>query len=757
MHNIELDEIENKLNNLTMEEKPRPRAFSSRFSFDELINEEPVPLKAKAAETRKIQLPKASRQAINDASDVLMQESFLFRLSKSAAVRQPTVHKIATPPVTQRKIHEPLDASPLGIDIASLDFSDISTPRRFTTPIEEPDSLGVYDSEAEEDKEEQEEDDKTKFSKPTTKDESKASKIAEPTTFGGFKALSPQQNTVSASQQQQAGFGPKFDSPSFSSRASTPFSFQSESSPTANVQSPPMFGVAASSTKPTFFGTMPAAKSSSEAPKFTGFGGTPSSESPWSSFASSFTGSELKQQPQLEKQDNAITPTAKTEKQDEPLDKQDEPTTPSESDNSSFDVVGDERYGSEDEHSGFDHYDEGSESDIEDEGTHDEDEDSADDEDDVTEHERDEVVEVSAVTNKTKAEEPAQLEIVEEAQPEEVKAEEVEPEGVKIEEVESEPQQQPSPQAEEEGMRPEDEIELAMKDIGLVVPATEDEPEDITVEESIEEPAPAFKTAETSDADALTEGFGSKISFDTSATSSPFGSKGITTSTPSFGTTISAPAPAFGSTAPAPAPAPAFGTTTATSSAFGSSTSDSLPFGGSASSASPGFGSTTTSVPAFGHGTSAPAFGSATSVPAFASSSVAPTAFGGTGSTPSAFGSSAPFGSQPPAPAFGSTAPLGTQGSQTGFGSSAGGFGSGAPAFGSTTPFGAAAAAPAFGSTSNLGSTGASFGATSSLGTPGFGATSSLGGNAFGRGFGSAPKTNFGSTTSFGSSGGFSS
>jgi hypothetical protein len=266
-----------------------------------------------------------------------------------------------------------------------------------------------------------------------------------------------------------------------------------------------MFGVAASSTKPTFFGTMPAAKSSSEAPKFTGFGGTPSSESPWSSFASSFTGSELKQQPQLEKQDNAITPTAKTEKQDEPLDKQDEPTTPSESDNSSFDVVGDERYGSEDEHSGFDHYDEGSESDIEDEGTHDEDEDSADNEDDVTEHERDEVVEVSAVTNKTKAEEPAQLEIVEEAQPEEVKAEEVEPEGVKIEEVESEPQQQPSPQAEEEGMRPEDEIELAMKDIGLVVPATEDEPEDITVEESIEEPAPAFKTAETSDADALTE------------------------------------------------------------------------------------------------------------------------------------------------------------------------------------------------------------------------------------------------------------
>ncbi|KAI9282989.1 hypothetical protein BC943DRAFT_103960 [Umbelopsis sp. AD052] len=159
VHNVELDELETKLSDLTVEETPKPRAHSSRFSFDESIGEEEdVHLQLKPSQA-KVHIPKASPQALEAASEVLMEESFLSRLSSFASARTATVHKITPQPVVQKKTHLPLDPSPLGIDLASLDVSDIATPRSRKSPIKESEMLGLLDSEDEEDEDEYDEDD----------------------------------------------------------------------------------------------------------------------------------------------------------------------------------------------------------------------------------------------------------------------------------------------------------------------------------------------------------------------------------------------------------------------------------------------------------------------------------------------------------------------------------------------------------------------------------------------------------------------
>ncbi|KAI8584144.1 hypothetical protein K450DRAFT_218375 [Umbelopsis ramanniana AG] len=808
VHNVELDELESKLSSLTVEETPKPRAHSSRFSFDESIGEEEdVHLQLKPTQ-QKVHIPKASQQALEAASEVLMEESFLSRLSSFASARTANVHKITPQPVVQKKTHLPLDPSPLGIDLASLDVSDISTPRSRKSPIKESEALGLLDSEDEEDEEEEDEDEEEEddYDEDEEEYEEENDEVSTQPDSAAWKSKSgsslPKVYDTKAVQTDTSPQSQATEKKEETKESKPSFSFQVEASP---APTKPFqwggFGKAPGGEQPakaspwsspgntsggeqvakpfswgspgnTPVGEQPAKDKGikesqmnvkSASPLSFSFGQSSAKSSPTLSFGASATDAKDKPAPfgipsskpteEASKESDKVPEKDEkapeevqesTHKQDNVPEKQDTPASPTPSDTaSSFDVIEHPRMG---DGSGDEDYEQGLESDVEDEGT-----------DEEITAQGESKTDSFAVGETTPAEEKATESSTADA------AQISEPA------VQEEEQQVP----EEDGLAPEDEIELAMKGIGVVVPAADDEEEEEEEEEeeAMSEPEPEQTVPSTAPADASSfslSGFGSALSepattqatsqtesaapkptFETTTATSSSG-WGATSSTPAFGGSAKAAPSGFGTTAPS-----TFGSTPATSAPFGSQP------------ASSGFGTGS----GFGAGSSTPSFGSTSSLggnvpaPSFGSTSN----LSGNAPTPS-FGSTTGFGASSNPPSFGSTTNLGGNAATPSFGATSGlGSNAPAPSFGSTTSFGAASSTPSFGSTTNLGGNapssgfgsssgfGASaqpaFGSTSSLGA-GFGATSNFGSN-MNRGFGTAPKSTFGSSTSFGTSGGF--
>ncbi|KAJ2959048.1 hypothetical protein NQZ79_g5460 [Umbelopsis isabellina] len=797
VHNVELDEVEARLGSLNIEEKVRPRSHSSRFSFDELMGEDVTSSKSKQTQARPVQLPPASPQAMESASQMLFEENFLYRLSDAATTRQPAVRRFSSQPVVERgRSHEPLDPSPLGIDLASLDISDINTPRKLKAPVKEPNVIEFTDTEDEEDQEEEEEkDEEESWSDEYYEKDDESQEADEEEAEEAEEWEDDEEN-----EQPQAEFTP----PTFGKKSSEPESVPKWSFGAVEANKPaqpaapvkmPSFGQEYTKEQQTpkkeepakFTGfsfnqqpKQPEASKPEEPAKFSGFNfGQKLPETPTKLSGFSF-GQQSESQPKstLEQQPTKLSSFGFGLQKEQPLSESKSKAEDSESESQSNAEVESEP----EQHVEPQVSEAESEQEVESEqGAKLEQPEpkSASEEEDATE---------TAPESESKAEptvEPESTAEVEEDAPQEEQPE-----------VEKQPQDTSEEAEPTDGIEQEQPVTEVEENAGSVKQQGADDDEYVVVEADREtedmdnqdiqgEEIPAGVDEVSEAASALT--FGSGGSFNETSQATGFGK-----STSPFGG--AAPSTGFGSTAPATTTSPFGG-----SSSFGNTASTAPSFGGTsgfgATSPSSGFGSSTT-APAPVFGSPAPTKGFSSSTPAPFGSSTSTSPFGSTSSTSAPFGSqppassssfgsfsapfggssqttSAPFGSssgtsgfgtpapsqfggqQQQAPAFGSTTSFGAQASTTqpSFGSTTSFGASAAPSFGSTTSFGANAT-PSFGSTTGFGAKAApAFGATSQLSTPGFGSTSSLGGN-YSRGFGSAPSSTFGSNTSFGSSGG---
>ncbi|CAM0142906.1 unnamed protein product [Umbelopsis sp. WA50703] len=786
VHNVELDEVEAKLGTLSIEEKVRSRSHSSRFSFDELMGEEVTPSKSKQSQNRLVQLPPASPQAIETASQMLLEENFLYKLSDVATTRQPVVRRFSSQPVVERgRSYEPLDPSPLGIDLASLDISDINTPRSLKTPVKEPNVIEFTDTEGEEDQEEdeQEEEDEEDEEQEEWEDEYDERDDVSQEAEGEWE-------DEEEDEQPKATFTPPTFGKNVSSASTPAWSFKPAE------QSKPV--QRAEPVKMPSFGQQPAkeqqAQKKKEPATFSGFDFTQKTEQSDVSnpkeptklsgftFGQKLPESSSPSQPETPAKFSDLSFGQKQSDEPRPVSTLEQPAK--------FSSFG---FGQQKEQPVPEP--ESKSKEAESQAKSDEAEAESESESEPEqENEPEQKAELEQPEPKPTSEAETAIEPTPEQEQSELKDQ---PQEAEVEDQSVEEIQQAEPVAAVEVIAEPVKEPGAEDDEYVVVDADQEaehpDNQDIQVEES---PAEVDEVSEA--ASALT--FGSSASFNQPSQATGFGK-----STSPFGST--ATSTGFGSTAPAPTTSTfgdtsSFGHTSSTTTSFGSTTgfgaSSGQASGFGSSTAAPTFGASSGQASGFGSSTAAPTFGASTPASTFGSNAPA-TGFGastasssfGSSTATAPFGSttstSAPFGSQQPASSssFGSfstpfggsssttSAPFGTSSGTSGFGAPApSAFGSQqqTPAFGSTTPFGAQAptaqpsfgsttsfganAAPSFGSTTGFGAKAApAFGATSALSTPGFGSTSNLGSN-YSRGFGSAPSSTFGSSTSFGSSGG---